>query len=235
MFSGFPSVELAARGSGPHRRVGAVDAPFIIYTAGRSRTAWLSAFLTYGDCVCHNEVAAAFRGWDEVSAFFSAGVGSAETGAAPAWRLFKHFVPNARAVVVRRDAEDIIGSFARCEISKIAIVDEEKLRKIVAYNERCLREISAQPGVLTVEFSDLEGEDACRSVFEHCLPYEFDVGWWRNLSSQNIQSDVLGIVKYYHEHIGEVSRFKRDSKRALALLARSGAIARHEDKSHALD
>jgi hypothetical protein len=224
MFKGFPELELSA--SRARRRPGVIATPFIIYTAGRSRTAWLSAFLTYGKCVCHNEIAAGFRDWTEVVDVFSDGVGSAETAAAPAWRLFKHFVPSAKTVVVQRDVDDIVASFARHEIAEIATVDEDKLRKVVSYSNRCLQEISTQPGVLTVQFADLEREAACRQVFEHCLPYEFDRAWWRDLAAQNIQTDALSLVRYFQENFDAIEGFKRGSKRVLRELVRSGAVAR---------
>jgi hypothetical protein len=213
-------------------RTGATDAPFIIYTAGRSRTAWLSAFLTYGDHVCHNEIAVRFRDMREVASYFSQGKsGSAETAAAPGWKLLDHFVPNIRTVVVLRDIEEIIASFARMEISEIATVDEDKLRKIVTYEDRCLREIAQQPGVLTVNFSELESPSVCKAIFEHCLPYSFDFDWWQHMSRRNIQSDALSLVKYYQENKAEVEGFKRSCKREMISLVRSGAMGR---TSHAV-
>ena len=32
--------------------------PYMVFSAGRSRTMWLSAFLTYGVCVCNFEATA---------------------------------------------------------------------------------------------------------------------------------------------------------------------------------
>lgn len=208
------------------------DTPFIVYTAGRSRTAWLSSFLTYGDLRCHNEAAIKFKQMDEVRQFFADNrTGSAETAAAPGWRLVNHCAPGIRTVVVQRDEEDIIDSFARMEIAKIAMVDEDRLRKVVAYESRCLREISEQPGVLTVKFEDLERPSVCKDVFEHCLPYAFDFEWWEEISRRNIQSDVLSLTKYYQDNMDDVENFKRDSKRQLIHLVRAGEIG----KQHAIN
>jgi hypothetical protein len=218
----------------PVRRPGALDAPFIVYTAGRSRTAWLAAFLTYGEHRCHTEAAVKFRGVSEIAPFFTPSTGSAETGVAQGWRLIEHFVPNIRSVVVRRNAEDIIGSFARSEIAGIATVDEDKLRKIVAYTERCLEQISTRPGVLTVNYEDLMRPSVCKSVFEHCLPYHFDYEWWREMAKRNIQSDARAIVEAYHRNFAEVLSFKRETKRVLMTLARSGAISGFGGRSDAV-
>lgn len=209
------------------------DAPFIVYTAGRSRTAWLSSFLTYGDYRCHNEVAIKFRRMSEVQRFFADDkTGSAETAAAPGWRLINHCAPSIRTVVVQRDEKDIVASFARMEIAKIAAVNEERLRKVVAYENRCLEAISAQPGTLTVRFEDLDKPSVCKAVFEHCLPYEFDFDWWEEMSRRNVQSDVLSLVRYYQDNIEDVENFKRDSKRHLIHLARSGDLAGGQHALH---
>ena len=201
-------------------RDGATFSPFIVYTAGRSRTAWLSEFLTYGKCKCYNEVAIKFRDIDQVTAFFSAqGTGSAETGVAPAWRLINHFVPDIKSVVVRRPLEEIIESFDR-----VAPIDEEKLRHIISYEIRCMEKISQQPNVLTVNFHDLDRADVCAAIFEHCTPYRFDRGWWEFLRDKNIQTSVSDIFGYYQENRDKIEKFKRHCKRQMIALARSGQM-----------
>jgi hypothetical protein len=206
-------------------RSGARFAPFIVYTSGRSRTAWLSQFLTYGHCRCHNEIAIKLRSMEDVRALYDIpGTGSAETGAAPAWQLIQHYVPGIRSVVVRRPLEDIVASFARSEVAHIASIDEPRLRRIIAYENRCLEKISAQPGVLTVDFADLHKRDVCAAIFEHCLPYRFDEGWWLSLKDRNIQSNVTDIFRYYRDNRDGVEGFKRTAKRQLTALARAGTL-----------
>ena len=200
------------------------EGPFIIYTAGRSRTAWLSAFLNYGDYVCHNEMAVTFRDLDQVKAFFSGKVGSAETGAVPGWRLVEYLVPGIKTAVILREPEDVVASFARSAIASFATIDEARLRKIIAYENRCLQEVAARPDVFVARFEDLESEDVCRRLFEHCLPYPFDRSWWRMFRRQNIQSDAASVVRYYLNNKDGVEGFKRLCKRQLIAWARSGAI-----------
>ena len=206
-------------------RPGATFAPFIIYTAGRSRTAWLSRFLTYGECRCHDEIAIRFRTVEEIRTFFAdPRNGSSETAAAPGWRIVEKLAPGINAVVVRRDAESIIRSFARSEVAHIASIDEDRLRRIIAYEERCLEKISRQPNVLTVDFNDLDRATVCREIFEHCLPYKFDFAWWESLKDVNIQSSVVDIFNYYRQHKDEVEGLKRDAKRVLTNLVRAGEL-----------
>ncbi len=209
----------------PVLREGAAFHPFMVYTAGRSRTAWLSAFLSYGQARCGNEAAIRFRGMTEVAAYFARrGHGSAETAGAPGWQLVNHFVPDMRSVVVRRAVDDIVASFARSEVASIARIDEDKLRRVIAYEVRCMEKLSQQPGVLTVDFDDLDRRDVVRAVFEHCLPYRFDEDWWQHMRVRNIQSSVADLFRYYRDNRDHVENFKRDCKRQLIALARSGAL-----------
>lgn len=209
----------------PAIRPGAKLRPFIVYTAGRSRTAWLSAFLTYGACRCHNEIAITLRSMDDLVALFAKpGTGTAETAAAPGWQLIEHYVPGIRSVVVRRPFEEIITSFARSEVAHIARIDEAMLRRIIAYENRCLDKISLRPGVLTVDFKDLGSPDVCAAIFEHCLPYRFDPEWWRSMEHRNIQSDVVAMFIYYRDNRAGIEEFKRHAKRQMIALARAGKL-----------
>jgi hypothetical protein len=201
--------------------------PFLVFTAGRSRTAWLSSFLSYGDYECHNEIAIRFRNVGEAANFLtSRRCGTAETAVAPAWQLISHYIPNLKRVVVRRPAEEILDSFSRSEVSDIARIDEDKLRRIVDYEIRCMERLSKEPGVLTVDFAELSSRDACQAVFEHCLPYRFDDDWWLFLKDKNIQSDVRHLFSYYSENKEQIEAFKRNAKKTMIGLVRSGAIRR---------
>lgn len=208
-------------------RHGVWFSPFIVYTAGRSRTAWLSEFLSYGQCHCYNEIAIRLRDMSDVCELFDCpGTGTAETAVAPAWQLIQHYVPNIRSVVVRRPADEIVASFARSEVAHIASIDEERLRRIVAYENRCLDKISMGSDVLTVEFGDLHKREVCAAIFEHCLPYHFDEGWWLSLKDRNIQADVAEIFRYYRDNREGIEEFKRNAKREMIVLARSGTLRR---------
>lgn len=207
-------------------RAGAHFAPFIVYTAGRSRSAWLAAFLSYGRCRCHHEIAITLRGMqDLVSLLARPGTGIAETAAAPGWRLVEHHVPGARSVVVRRPLEDVVASFL-ADYAGVAPIDEGRLRSIIAYENRCLEQISARPGTLTVDFKDMERMEVCSAVFEHCLPYCFDEGWWRAMRGKNIQANVADIFRYYQQNAAGVAQLKRSTRREMIALARAGKLRR---------
>lgn len=94
------------------------------------------------------------------------------------------------------------------------------------YGNRMLDEVSAQPGVLTLDFDDLETLQGCKRLFEFCLPYEFDQGWWEYMVVQNIQVDVLSVIRLYHERKSEIDGFKKSLWREMRHLAKSGHISK---------
>jgi len=166
--------------------------PFIIYTAGCSRTAWLASFLTYGDCRCRFETLMRQRTIEDAIALLQPRTGSAETAAAPLWRLFDA-VPGLRRVVVKRPPSEILASMQQRIADRLPI-DWPLLESIVADLRVHLEEISAAPGTLTVEFADLSQEKTCAAIFEHCLPYPYDRKWWRAMRNRNIEVDVVDFL-----------------------------------------
>ena len=198
---------------------------FVIYTAGRSRTAWLSKFLTYGECRCHFEMASHWHSIPEVFRFFSKrGNGTAETAIAPGWRLLDRYIPDHRRVVIRRPIDEIVESLVSAVGGRNSF-DIKTLRKTITYHRRCLDQISLLPKTLTFDFVELSREDACATLFEHCLPYKFDREWWLRWSQKNVQVDVVEFAKKLdHE---QIEKFRRACRRRLIYLARAGILKRN--------
>ena len=204
--------------------------PFIIYALPRSRTFWLSRFLTYGDWTCLHEPAITLRSFgDVIDMFRRPNIGVAETAAGPGWKLLRHHLPEIRSVVIRRPAEEVVQAMMRVDVAGVATYDEAKLRTGMAYGARVLDRIANEPGVLVVEHADLDREDACAAIFEHCLPYRFDLAWWESWRHQNIQTDVKRVLLYYAANRAAVEGFKRACKQELRRLAYAGLIS---NKAH---
>ena len=116
--------------------------------------------------------------------------GTAETAAAPYWRLLAQLAPEARVVVVRRAAEEAVESFMRLESAVTGPFDREALLHAFRYGDAKLRQAAARwPGALQVKFAGLDQEETCARVFEYCLPFKHDSAWWRQLAPINIQCD----------------------------------------------
>jgi hypothetical protein len=174
-------------------------APFLVLGLPRSRTAWLSRFLTYGGWICGHEELRHIRSFDDVRTWFSQPyIGSAETAASTWWRMIDRFAPGARIAVVRRNPKDAVESLMRIPGVRF---DRSNLEKTMARLDRKLDQIEGRvPNVLSVQFGDLENEDTCARVFEHCLLYPHDTNHWAMLDPINIQADMRAMMRYFEAY-----------------------------------
>lgn len=204
-----------------------MSVPFLIYGLPRSRTAWLSAFLSYKEFQCFHEIAICMRSVEDVRNFFARpNVGSCETAVAQGRQLVKHIVPNIKEVVVLRPVEEVVSSVMNMDVSGVATYDEKLLRRNMNYGDRVLRKIANDPSVLMVNYHDLNQEKTCRTIFEHCLPYPFDKSWWEAIKDDNIQANVKGVLEYYHKNRDAIECFKSACKSELRKLFLANVLAK---------
>jgi hypothetical protein len=200
--------------------------PFIVYALPRSRTKWLSAFLSYGGWTCYHEHAVMLREAADIRAFLAQPrVGFAETAAGQAWHLIHHYRPDIRAVVVRRPVAETVAAMIEAGRTAGVSYDSERLGRVMTYGDRCLDRISQLPGVLSVRYDELGAEETCGRIFEHCLPFRFDRDWWRSLKDRNIQVDLAQYFQYYRCNRDSIEALKRDCKMELFRLRRKGVLA----------
>ena len=168
--------------------------PFLILALPRSRTAWLSRLLTYGDWVCGHEEARHCRSIDDVRAWFSQrNVGSVETAVAPFWRLIDKIAPDTNLVTIRRPVDEVVESLMAvpgCNFDGAHLTDT--IRKL----DRKLDQFERRAGALSVPYKDLRRAEVCRMIFRKCLPYEWDYYHWERLSGENIQCDLRAMMRY---------------------------------------
>ena len=88
--------------------------PFFILGLPRSRTYWLSKFLTYREWTCGHEELRHIRTMEDAKSWLSQpSTGSAETALAPFWRLLPK---DARLVIVRRPVAEVKDSLLRLSL-----------------------------------------------------------------------------------------------------------------------
>lgn len=203
-----------------------MNPPFIIYALPRSRTAWLSTFLTYRDWRCYHEQAIYMRSMEDVRALFSVpNRGCAETAAIQGRPLIRHAIPGIREVVVLRPVDEVIDSLLKLDLGAGLVYDQKLLRRNMEYGDRELRKAAKEQGVLTIEYDLLKHDWACAAIFEHCLGLPFDRAWWDSLKDQNIQCNTPEIVQYSYKHRPDILAFKAYCKRELRRLCRMGAFS----------
>ena len=198
--------------------------PFVVMGLPRSRTKWLSAFLSHGDWHCGHDELQHMRSLDDVRSWFQQpNIGSVETAAAPFWRLLLRYQPDVRIVTVRRPVDQVIASVARA----VPGADLAVVAQTIARGDRKLDQIEARvPGVLSVRFEDLAVEYGCKAVFEHCLPYAMGRDWWAALNAQTISGDVKAQVRYCQAYFPQLQKLERAAKHVtLAGMARAVAPA----------
>lgn len=179
--------------------------PFIVYSLPRSRSAWLSYFLTYKDWHCSHDIVTDLHSITELESFFKRpNVGTCETGMVDGWKLIEKLYPQVRRIVVRRSLKDVKASLAKFGIN----ADKDVERR-----SALLTQVTQRPGVLTVTFDDLDTEEGCKKVFEHCLQLPFDRDYWLSLKDRNIQIDMeRRIEKLRNNHV-EIEALKAELAR----------------------
>lgn len=174
-------------------------APFIIFGLPRSRTYWLSRFLTYSGWHCGHDELRHVRSIDDIKTWLGQpNTGTAETAAAPFWRTLHNLAPDARVVVVRRRPADVVRSLFNLpgldfDLAKLAREVKKLNRKLDQIEKRL-------PNVLSVQFADLGREETCARIFEHCLPFKHDPAWWAKIAPLNLQIDMLALTRYFQAY-----------------------------------
>lgn len=203
-------------------------ASFIIYSMGRSRTAWLSAFLSYKEWKCYHEVGIRLRSLQDIEKVLNLpNIGILETAAIHARPIIKYIRPDIKEVVILRPLEDIMQSFLHLDTNNLVTWDKEKMHKVLERGCRELKKLSELPTTLSVNFEELATEQGCQKIFEHCLPYDFDKDWWEIGKEQNIQLDTKSFFEYYVSNKDSIEIFKQQLKQDLRNLCRSGLV-KHE-------
>lgn len=197
--------------------------PFVVFSMPRSRSTWISKFLSYGEFGCGHEELLNLRSLDDAKAWLSQPcTGTVETAAAPFWRLLQRYRPDARIAVVRRPVAEVMASFMALPLGFDPATLEPLVRRVDAKMAQIERRV---PNVVSVTFAELGTEDGCRRVFEHCLPYAFDVAWWQAVSAVNIQMDMRQCVRKFRAYEPQLTKLAKMAKQAtLAGMAREVEI-----------
>jgi len=145
--------------------------------------------------MCGHDELRHMRSLDDVHAWFSQPhIGTAETAAAPWWRLLDCFAPNTRVLVVRRPRDEVAESLMNIHGTQF---DRGMLDAILLKLDRSLDQIEARlPNVLSVSFDSLNDESTCARVFEHCLQQPHDYAHWSQLAHDNVQINMLAMMRH---------------------------------------
>lgn len=186
-----------------------MNEPFIIFTLPRSRSAWLSHWLSYIEngqrvkAVGHDSFSRCSSVSDCLALFHDSPAldGTVETGAAFAYRLIKEKLPKARLLVVQRDPMDCLRSLMQKGIRPDPEDWAQRVRELWA--------VSAS-GVRTVAYNDLDLESCARWVWEYCLDLPWDGHWWSQWTTTNVQVDMQKRAEELYRNAEKVARLKEE-------------------------
>ncbi len=183
-----------------------MSAPFIIFGLPRSRTAWLSRWLSAacGRPVGHDLAIQADTVEGLLGQIWQDYAGTVETGAIDGWRLLRRSLPQAPMVVVHRPLAGVQASLAALGLTAPAEQLEQR--------EAEMQELSRQPGVLSVPFEALRYPQACAAIQAHCLPgLPFNWELWVEADRTNVQVEMPARVAVLAERAGAIARLKAEA------------------------
>lgn len=160
--------------------------PFFVFGLPRSRTLWLSRWLSYGSRYVAHDLAVECDTIDDFLDTLTLGpAGTAETAAVEAWPLIREAFPQARVAVVFRPIEEVRASLIRAGVPVDAAVMEALEKRLEA-----MTELARQPLVMSLSYAALSNKEVCADLFTHLTGEKFDSGWWDMMSGANIQIDM---------------------------------------------
>lgn len=183
--------------------------PFVVFSLPRSRSTWLSVFLSRGTRLVGHDIAVDARTPDDFANRLKSDLcGTCETGAAFAWPLIRDMLPDAAFVVIRRDPGEVTSSLERFGLRGYGAEMERRAD--------LLDQISMETGAPTFEYEALKAEGVCKAIYEWCLQSPFDEAWWRMLAPINIQVDMpTQLAKLVSNH-ARLEGLKAEVERRLA-------------------
>jgi|GEM_PF-1313623 len=187
--------------------------PFIIYALPRSRTYWLSKFLSHGVTKCGHDEMRYIRGLDDIKSLLNMPFyGSVETGAAPWWRLIHAMRPDIRTAIIRRPVEQVVASVMATGVG----FDEARLTQNMKRLDAKLDQIKARiPDVLEISFDDLREQHSCSLLFEHCTGKPPASGWFEFMDPLKMTIDFEAMIRYYQAHTAQLERVGRLAKQRM--------------------
>lgn len=188
-----------------------LPAPFLVMALPRSRTAWLSKFLSAKPWVCGHEQIRYFRTLEDAKAWFMQPfIGSAETLAMPYWRLLPRFAPDCRVLVVRRPVSEVTESMMKFNISGM---ERPKLLENMKRLNAKLDQVEARyHNCISVNFDELGDFEVCNVIFQHCLGAPLGRQWFDYWNAINVQIDMDAAMRYVWTHMIPLARLNYAAK-----------------------
>lgn len=183
---------------------------FFVLSLPRSRSKWLSEFLSFAGRTCGHDLIVDCKSEKEFEIAVERYDGTCETGAMLGWKVLRTRWPNARIVTVHRPIIEVYRSFRAMGI-EVSLDD-------LAIKEQLLLACAQSPGVLSVTFDQLESFEICGAIFAHCLDLGLEPDYWSEMSRRNIQIDMRARIEKLQRNALGLAAF-----RASVVASQNGA------------
>lgn len=166
---------------------------FFITGLPRSRTAWMSVFLSGGNTICYHDACENLSDIKHIDDMYRSDfykhVGISDSGLGfflP--YILEHVKP--RTLIIERDPADVIES-----LKKISMLDTNFIELL----HQELLKAKGHPLVMWVPFESLDSKRVMQKIFWHLMPGEpFDEVHYDLMSKMNIQCDIEKVMKRAH-------------------------------------
>ena len=169
--------------------------PFLVVGLPRSRTCWLSTFLTYGGRRCEHEPSLLWTDHEDLKAWLTLRQGASDSMMTWLAHEAKRLWPTLAIVVVRRNLTDVLQSISKLPYEPSAYLPDY-LRRL---DER-LDQIEDDLGCYSVSFDSLDSPTVCGAIFSKCLDEHMPVAWWERWRDKNVQADIPNTLRVLREN-----------------------------------
>jgi hypothetical protein len=175
--------------------------PFVVFSLPRSRSAWLSHYLSYDLArpIGHDILIECDTPDDFFNSFRLGMIGTVETGGIEAAELIQKAMSQVKFLVILRPLSEVKASLAKFGIVAPSgqLEQRQKLLFSLAYQ-----------GIPTVEFRDLANPSIARFIFEYCLERPYDPIWRDACEMTNIQIDMAKRVSRLQFRAAAIAKLK---------------------------
>lgn len=155
---------------------------FFILALPRSRTKWLSEFLSFAGKRCGHDLVVDCASESDFERAVAPLDGTVETGAMLGWKVLRKRWPAAKFLTVHRPIAEIVSSFNRLGLG----IDVNDLM----LKEQMLLALAQSEGTLSVTFDQLGSFEVCSAIFGHCLEMGLEYDYWAEWAARNVQIDM---------------------------------------------
>ena len=159
--------------------------PFLITGLPRSRTAWLSVFMSGAGSICYHEPIGGIREVSDIEAIYKSdyykfvGIADSGLGFFLDW-ILKNIQP--RTLIVERDPAEVIESLARLGLPRTNFTE--------LLSDR-LQPFKEHPLVMWVPYEALNMKRVMQKIYWHLMPGQpFDEERYELLAKMHIETDV---------------------------------------------